>query len=223
MRIVLMSDSHSLHNHVSVPDGDVFVHCGDFCGRSTMADVAVFGDWVSNLPHKHKIVVAGNHDVSFQKERYAATKWLGDNVTYLQDSGCEIDGLNFYGSPWTPVFYKWAFMLNPGLELQDKWKLIPENTDVLVTHGPPFGILDRNNQKEPCGDKDLLVRVNAVTPALHAFGHIHESSGALVQDGTLFVNAAVLDNRYKLRSECRVVDLIRGQNAKLVTHYKGKF
>ena len=129
----------------------------------------------------------------------AGRKLLGD-VDYLCDTGVVIDGIRFYGSPWQPMFMNWAFNLEPR-ELREKWSLIPAQTEVLVTHGPPYSILDLNVARANCGDPDLADRVSQLQPMIHVFGHIHESSGSLQQGGTLFVNASVLDASY--RSQAR--------------------
>ena len=207
MRIVIASDTHMQHDALPVPVGDVFVHCGDFSKRGTPEEVGRFGTWLGALPHRRKIVVAGNHDFTMQTHPDDGRSLLG-NADYLCDTGIVIDGTRFYGSPWQPIFMNWAFNLEPR-RLREKWSLIPDETDVLVTHGPPYAILDLNVARVNCGDADLADRVLHVRPALHAFGHIHESSGSLERNGTLFVNAAVLDARYRLANRCRVVDLTR--------------
>jgi Icc-related predicted phosphoesterase len=111
------------------------------------------------------------------------------NATYLEDAGCEIGGLRFYGSPWTPLFWDWAFML-PDAELVEKWKAIPSGLDVLITHGPPHGVLDLTNRNDRAGSLALLHRVREAKPRLHVFGHIHEAAGRADSDGTAFVNAS---------------------------------
>jgi Icc-related predicted phosphoesterase len=101
-----------------------------------------FDDWLGTLPHKHKIVICGNHDLCFEDNPKEARK-LMKNAHYLEDETIEIEGLKFYGSPWQPEFHNWAFNLNRGEEIKKKWDLIPNDTDVLITHGPPYGILDK--------------------------------------------------------------------------------
>ena len=188
MRIVCVSDTHGFHKHTEVPDGDILVHGGDLTKHGSLEDVEEFNRWLGALPHGHKIVIAGNHDFCFQEQPAEARARL-TNALYLQDSGCEIEGLTFYGSPWTPLFFDWAFMLSDE-ELAAKWALIPPRVDVLITHGPPQGILDTTNRKEPAGSATLLERVRAVKPRLHVFGHIHEAAGRFDHDGTVFLNAS---------------------------------
>src|SRR4051794_39961846 len=174
MRIVCVSDTHGYHELTTIPDGDILVHGGDICRHGGLEDVDEFNRWLGTLPHKHKVVICGNHDWCFQ-EKPAEARARITNAVYLEDSGCEIEGLKFYGSPWTPLFCDWAFMLPRGPKMAAKWSLIPDGLDVLITHGPPEGIRDFNRTGEPCGCRDLLVRVLDAKPRLHVFGHIHEA------------------------------------------------
>src|SRR5262245_49164674 len=188
MRIVCISDTHARHHLSEVPDGDILIHGGDLTRHGSLEDVEDFDRWLGTLPHRHKIVIAGNHDFCFQNQPAEARARL-TNALYLEDAGCEIEGLKFYGSPWTPIFYDWAFML-PDAELAAKWALIPPGVDVLITHGPPHGILDWTNRGEHAGSLTLLHRVYEVKPRLHIFGHIHEAAGRAESDGTIFLNAS---------------------------------
>ena len=142
MRIVCLSDTHNLHSAFAVPEGDVLVHAGDATLRGTREEVVAFDAWLGTLPHRHKVLVAGNHDWLFEREPDRARGMI-TNATYLQDEGVTIDGLAFWGSPWQPWFLSWAFNLQRGAPLREKWDRIPAATDVLITHGPPHGILDR--------------------------------------------------------------------------------
>jgi predicted phosphohydrolase len=189
MRIVCISDTHARHRLTAVPDGDILVHAGDVTRRGSLDDVEDFDRWLGTLPHRHKVVICGNHDFCFQ-ERAAEARARITNAVYLEDSGCEVEGLSFYGSPWQPWFGGWAFNLPRGEELAKVWAKIPERVDVLVTHGPPEGILDRTNRGDSAGCRDLLNRVYEVRPRLHVFGHIHEAAGRTDIDGIVFVNAS---------------------------------
>jgi Icc-related predicted phosphoesterase len=188
-RIVCVSDTHARHRLTAVPGGDVLVHAGDLTRRGKLEDVEEFDRWLGTLPHPVKVVICGNHDFCFQ-DRPAEARALVRNATYLEDSGCEAGGLTFWGSPWQPWFGGWAFNLPRGEELARVWAKIPDRVDVLLTHGPPEGILDRTNHGENAGCADLLRRVYEVRPRLHVFGHIHEAAGRLDADGTVFVNAS---------------------------------
>jgi Icc-related predicted phosphoesterase len=194
MRIVCISDTHARHAGLVVPDGDVLVHAGDLTRRGSEKDVRAFDDWLRTLPHRHKVVIAGNHDFCFENRDDART-WI-TAAHYLQDSGVTLDGVRFWGSPWQPRFFDWAFNLDRGASLRAKWNLIPAGTDVLITHGPPEGILDRCADGQEVGCADLLDAVRRVRPKLHVFGHIHEAYGR-VDRGTVFVNASTCNLEYK--------------------------
>lgn len=204
MRIVCISDTHSLHDRVALPDGDVLVHAGDLSRRGAEADVRAFDAWLARQPHRHKVVIAGNHDFCFERRADART-WI-TAAHYLEDSGVELDGVRFWGSPWQPRFFDWAFNLDRGAPLREKWALVPAGTDVLLTHGPPAGILDRCADGREVGCADLLAAVRQLRPRLHVFGHIHEAYGR-VDDGTIFVNACMCNLEYQPVQAPIVVDL----------------
>lgn len=205
IRLVLLSDTHGFHD-ISVPDGDVLVHAGDGCKRGTLDEAREWASFVSRLPHRHKIVIAGNHDRCFEG-MFEQAKPLFDGCDFLHDSGCERAGVRFYGAPWQPWFLDWAFNLPRGPELAAKWRLIPDDTDVLVTHGPPIGILDRTFDDEPVGCEELRVALRRVRPRVHVFGHIHEGYGTARVDDTLFVNASICTLAYRPTNPAVVVDL----------------
>jgi Icc-related predicted phosphoesterase len=196
MRIVCISDTHN--REISVPDGDLLIHAGDATMNGTPEEIREFNAWFSALPHEHKIFIAGNHDWLFETQPAAAQKLLDESVIYLQDSGANIDGHNIYGSPWQPRFYDWAFNLNRGSEMAEKWELIPAQTDILITHGPPNRILDFTMQGDHAGCEELIKKVEEIRPRVHIFGHIHEGYGTLEKSGTRFVNASNCDEGYRL-------------------------
>jgi len=205
MRIVCLSDTHGLHDRMDVPDGDVLLHGGDFTMRGAPEEVEAFARFLARLPHRHKIVIAGNHDFLFQDEPDRARALFGD-VTYLEDSGARVEGLHVWGSPWQPWFYDWAFNLRRGAPLAEKWALVPESTDVLVTHGPPRGILDLTSGGERVGCEELELARARIRPRLHVFGHIHESYGMHRADGVLSINACSCNSRYRPSNPPVVVD-----------------
>jgi Icc-related predicted phosphoesterase len=187
VRIVAVADTHLFHDDLAVPDGDVFVHAGDLCRGGDLAELAIAARWIRSLPHATKVVVAGNHDWAFVHTPESARALL-DGVVYLEDSGAEIGGLRFWGSPWQPEFNGWAFNLPRGAALAEKWARVPEGTDVLVTHGPPQGMGDRGPMAGRAGCADLMDRVRVVRPRLHVFGHIHQDGGVWHDGGTCFAN-----------------------------------
>lgn len=190
MRIVAISDTHGRHiDPKLVPDGDVFVHCGDFTNLGRSDEIASFAAWLRELPHRNKLVIAGNHDLSFE-DGTATEDLLGDGVTYLFDTGVVIDGVSFFGSPWTPRFGDWAFMYDHRVA-EYVWQEIPDKTDVLITHGPGFGALDMTTRGEHAGCVALANRIHAIRPKLHLHGHIHEARGEIVLSSeTRLVNCA---------------------------------
>jgi predicted phosphohydrolase len=178
MRLVAVADTHTFQDDLgAIPDGDMFIHAGDLLRRGTLAELEAVSAWIRSLPHEFKLVIAGNHDWCFMDDRQACLQMLGEGVTYLEDQAALIGGLRFWGSPWQPEYNDWAFNLPRGPALAEKWALIPEDTDVLVTHGPPRGYGDRSSIGRRSGCADLLPAVHRVRPALHLFGHIHQDGG----------------------------------------------
>lgn len=201
MRIVAVADTHGYEVDLgALPEGDVLVHAGDLCRRGTLQELATVADWLRALPHRHKIVVAGNHDFCFQGQAAAAVAMLGDECIYLRDSGVALEGVRFWGSPWQPRFFDWAFNLDRGPELAEVWARIPNTTDVLITHGPPRGYGDTTWDGRREGCDDLLVAVERVKPALHFFGHIHEDRGVWQRGASTLVNATT--------SECTLPPMV---------------
>ncbi len=195
MKITVTSDTHGLHDSAIVPPGDIFVHAGDMTPRGAMEDLIAFNDWLGTLDYKHKIVIAGNHDFCFENDLDKSRSALS-NATLLHDEEIVIDGVKFYGSPWQPEFFDWAFNLPRGQPLREKWRLIPDDTDVLITHGPSLGHGDQTIRGDDVGCEDLLDRIKVVQPKLHVFGHIHEAFGTTIEGATQCVNASFADFRY---------------------------
>ena len=168
-------------------------NAGDVTARGDLEDVKDFNTWLGTLPHPHKIMIAGNHDFCFERDPSTAQAMI-TNATYLQDSGVTIEGIRIWGTPWQPEFHNWAFNLPRGEALRAKWGLIPSDTDVLITHGPPMGYGDRTFLLENVGCQDLTDAVERLTPRLHVFGHIHEGYGVTQNEQTTFVNASMVDS-----------------------------
>lgn len=182
MKIWHISDTHGFHNLLTIPQGiDMVIHSGD-CSNprdpyTNEPEVRDFIHWYKQLPIQHKIFVPGNHDTSIEKKLVTRNDFQDYNIVYLEDDLVEVGGLMIYGNPYTPMFGNWSFMKDR-VKLDRYWvHAIPAYVDILVTHGPPKGILDksydRNNYMECCGDKSLLNKVLQVQPAYHLFGHIH--------------------------------------------------
>jgi len=197
MKIVCISDTHGFHNKVLLPEGDILIFAGDMSKVGLVHQIKYFDEWLGLVkPHyKEIIIIAGNHDFAFEELENA--KELIKNAIYLQNSCVVIDGLKIYGSPYTPRFFNWAFNVDRGEEIAKHWALIPDDVDILITHGPPAGILDMTSSYEWAGCKDLMNRINKLKNLkLHIFGHIHEGYGVEKINDITFVNASICTQRY---------------------------
>jgi len=218
VKLVCMSDTHSTQREFrfSIPDGDIFIHAGDFTRYGLPSEIVAFNNWLATLPHRHKVVVSGNHELSLDpstweeaaeymdqagetRQSTEQVRSLLTNCIYLEDEIIEVMGLKIFGSPWQPDFSQSAFCLQRGESLRKKWSKIPEDTEVLVTHGPPLGVGDLcSGGGGRAGCQDLLEQVTKVVkPKLHVFGHIHEGYGMYKNGKTTFVNAATVGPGYK--------------------------
>lgn len=202
--IVVLSDTHGKHHKMQhqVPPGDLLIHAGDFCSKGKLPEVADFAAWFGSFPHSHKVVIPGNHDRAVEERPGECRGMFAEHgVKLLISEGIQAAGLHLYGSPYTPRFNDWHFMLERGRELRAEWAKIPLNTDILVTHGPPYGHGDKVLPRSGVGVRkagclELLERVRKVRPRLHVFGHIHEDYGVTLSDEipeTQFANASICD------------------------------
>lgn len=205
MICVAISDTHNLANGVAIPDGDVLLHAGDLSMEGTSPELARAAQWLGALRERYDAVIAipGNHDFGAENDPdETRSLFEARGITWLVDEPAEIGGVRFYGSPWQPWFYDWAFNFprdDGGAQARETWARIPAETDVLITHGPPSGILDVTWPREQhVGCPHLLEAIRA-RPRIraHVFGHIHEAYGTLREGETLFVNASTCDRRYE--------------------------
>lgn len=186
MKILHLSDTHGCHHQLTdLPEADIVIHSGDFTMNGSEQEAIDFLNWFCDLDYSHKIFICGNHDECL----YGANiDGLDGNVNYLCNSGVELYGIKFYGVP--------MFMGDCITERQDRnYAQIPVNADVLITHAPPFGILDFDDNIN-YGSEELLSRLSVVAPRLHLFGHIHVQHGTKVHNGITFSNGAVLNGDY---------------------------
>lgn len=202
MKLTFISDTHAQHHKLDIGSGDVLVHCGDFTLGGSLYEITDFAEFIAEQDFTYKIVIAGNHDWCFEDRRKTkAEAYLREyGIIYLNDSGVELNGVKFWGSPVQPEFCHWAFNRQRGAEIRAHWDLIPDDTDVLITHGPAFGILDLCYDGFHAGCEDLLNVIQRIRPKVHACGHIHESYGVCERDGVVFVNACNLDERYQMQN-----------------------
>ncbi len=197
MKVVVISDTHGRHDQIGmIPEGDVLIHCGDGLKYGDLEELVELNEWFGEQTHPHKIYVAGNHDRIFQTKPGEARKVL-TNAIYLQNEGISIEGKHFYGSPNTPIFLNWFFMQTEK-QLAETFSKIPHNLDVLITHGPPYGVLDWNCEGVRCGSESLYFAAVNAQPKYHCFGHIHEAYGETERHGIKFVNASILNEHYKV-------------------------
>jgi len=218
IKITAISDTHCYHSRLNLSGGDILIHSGDISSQGREPEVKDFIKWFEKQPYTYKIFIVGNHDKSFDPKYYKANYFVeqllkdytsNPNHFYLEDTGCEIKGIKFWGSPWTPWFHGeyWAFNKHRGNDIKQIWDLIPMDIDVVITHGPVHMKLDKvrtlgsPNYGEYVGCADLLYRLQEVKPILHISGHIHEGYGYEYADGTHYINASVLTETYALKNK----------------------
>jgi len=206
IRIVCMSDLHNIPHDFTVPDGDILIVAGDICGIGNEEEIKDFDEFLAAQNHSAKLVIAGNHDFLFEDYSPENARKLLKHAIYLEDDGIDIYGIKFWGSPWQPYFGGWAFNLPRGPRLASVWEKIPADTDVLITHTPPYGTLDVVNG-EHVGCRDLSRALKRIRPRLHVFGHIHQGYGMTERNGTIYVNSSLRDDEYQLVNQPIVVDL----------------
>ncbi|MCU0446083.1 MAG: metallophosphatase domain-containing protein [Microscillaceae bacterium] len=207
MKLVCLSDTHTHHRRVEIPVGDILIFAGDICHKGKdLAVIQDFNAWLGELPHRHKIVIAGNHDHLLEKDPQKIKDWLS-NAIYLEDSGIELNGLKIWGSPVTPWFLGMAFNVGRGRAIREHWNKIPYGTDILITHGPPKGVLDRAFWGIQAGCRDLYNAVMEVKPKVHIFGHIHERHGAKVESDIRFYNVSIMDAQWQPNNPATVIQL----------------
>ena len=224
MKIWHISDTHTYHNLLEIPeDIDLVIFSGDCSNPKDIyrneQEVREFINWFSELPIQHKVFIAGNHDCSIEKKLIVESDFNNNLIHYLENSSIEIEGLKIYGSPYTPSFGNWSFM-KARHKLFDTWEAIPEDTDILIVHGPPKGILDlsynREHVLEFCGCSALKKRVLKLNLKLMCFGHIHNSED-IINAGimklsildTIFSNGSVVTDRKfgKLTSNGNILEI----------------
>lgn len=206
MKIACISDTHGFHNQIIFTENvDCIIHAGDSTNYKDIINNQIefnsFIDWYSKLDIKHKILIAGNYD-AWATKKYNIDKVKDLGIIYLEHEYCEIDNITFFGSPYTPTFGDWYFMKDRAK--LDKYWNINIKCDILITHGPPKGILDlsydNRNNLIFCGDNALRKNIRKIPPSYHIFGHIHNNKdivnyGVRIIDKTVFVNASMVKDR----------------------------
>lgn len=228
IRLMCFSDSHGAHLQIpqnSIKPADILLFAGDLSLVGNPANVISFKEWILHLPVQHRVVIAGNLDLTFESSRldhfetrirhYCKTQmpldsikslFMGPDIIYLEHGSTEVCGLKIFGSPYTPEFQDWGFQYRLG-EGKNKWCDIPNGTDICMTHGPPKDILDQTSSGFHAGCPDLLEAINRVKPALSIFGHIHEAHGQTVCNNILFCNVALMNFHNEIAHEPTYVDM----------------
>lgn len=193
MKFVVIADTHGFHRDLELPQGDVLIHAGDISDQGSKEEVVDFLEWFSAQSHTHKVFIGGNHDIFLDENPVDLLEVLPANVVYLNNRGYQIDHIKLWGSPTTPDFEDWAFGKYRD-DMAVHWKYMPDNIDILITHTPPWGILDQSSAWVSLGCKALLEKVKELQPQYHIFGHIHASYGTLKLEETIYMNASILDS-----------------------------
>jgi Icc-related predicted phosphoesterase len=187
-----LSDTHELHRDLDVPHGDILIHAGDLSMMSrSLSAIEDLNDWLGELPHSFKICVPGNHD--YWLEKNPSRRSLLSNATILVNETIKIHRLKVWGSPVTPLL-DGAFGISSAVDRRQLYSQIPEDTDIVVSHGPPYGILDGDFESGfHSGCREVLDAIMRIKPKLVVFGHVHGAYGLFQTDETTFVNAALFD------------------------------
>lgn len=216
LKIIAISDTHNRHNKLIIEPCDILIHAGDESGMGQESEIRHFAKWFNKQPAKHLIWTPGNHSVHFEKNYPSSLSWFKEecpNGTILINSGIQIEGINIWGSPITPTFFRWAYMADRGSEIKKYWDMIPDNTNILITHGPPYNILDELVYVDGTpkgifvGCQDLSDRIKELKELdLHFFGHIHCGAGQKHLNGVSYYNVSICDEIYYPSNPITIVD-----------------
>jgi Icc-related predicted phosphoesterase len=220
LKCMAISDTHGMHDKVVVPaDTDILFHSGDWCNAGYPGEAVSFIEWLSAQPARYKVFIAGNHEKCMDTDFFSEGDRdyikslinMDHTIHFLEGNVIDIEGRKIWGGPWQPEFGHWAFNLPRGQALKEKWEHIPQGLDVLITHGPPYGVLDyiqprfaRPGEDPHVGCWDLMEKIKEVKPKFHLFGHIHYAAGRKTIDSTEFINASSCDERYSLVNAAHV-------------------
>ncbi len=209
MKIVIVADTHTKRNQVIIPECDLLIHAGDFDCRSFF-ELLDINDWFGKQPARHKVTIMGNHDFYPERSDKKRTKEILSNVHYLENDSIEIEGIKIWGSPYTHIFNDWAFMKSSD-KLKENWQQIPDDADIVITHGPAYGINDQLRKANGdlgmnLGCPHLRNKLKAIKPKYHICGHIHEAYGSYQEENTVYINASLMDEYYNLINEPVVIN-----------------
>lgn len=222
MKIVVISDVHNRYGKLIIPECDLLISCGDYSSLGTDQEVKEFHKWLDLQNARYIISVQGNHELGVEKDFNNAKQIALEQCpeAYFIDEGLiEIEGIKIWCSAITPWFMDWAWNRHRGNDIQKHWDKIPNDIDILVTHGPPYRILDLAKRadgtwrNDNLGCQQLLNRIKNIKPFLHFFGHIHGSGGMEKHiDGTSFYNASICDETYYPSNPITIVEFDKDEN-----------
>lgn len=211
MKIVAISDVHQKWDNIVIPECDLLISAGDYSFHGTEAVVKAFHLWLNKQPAKHIISVQGNHELWVEDNFEEAKELVFDiapKIHFIQESSLEIEGIKIHCSAITPFFCNWAWNRERGEEIRKHWDKIPNDIQILITHGPRHGILDLTPNGERVGCKDLGQKIDQLKHLkLHVFGHVHGSSGEKSFNGVQYLNACICDERYLPTNPIREFEL----------------
>lgn len=223
MKLVCISDTHNKHNLIKIPKAEVLCHAGDMTGMGTHQEIYSVSEWFKKLLQdkvvNHIVVTPGNHDWLFAEQEKLAREYFDHpNIHILINEEVVIDSMKFYGAPQTIEFFSWAYNV-PRDKMYLYWNQIPSDTDILITHSPPYGIgdqikfaddlpgLPKRKNIEHLGCRDLKDKIYKIQPRLHVWGHIHGGRGIYKIGRTIAINGAILDEHYLIQGEPFIVDI----------------
>lgn len=218
MKIVAISDTHNRQNKLVIPECDILIHAGDWTSRGYRHEIRDFAKWLDKQVQCSEIVlIPGNHELEFENHLPASLEWFKEECPWahlLINESIAIDGIKIYGSPITPFFCDWAWNKHRGDQIQPYWDAIPDDTNILITHGPPYGILDQTTyadgtiREDRLGCYQLMNRIKQLKDLdLHFFGHIHAPGGTQKHiDGVSYYNAAICDECYYPSNPITIVE-----------------
>lgn len=194
MKFIAISDTHGEHRGLELPKGDVIIHAGDFCDHGYEDDMHDFLSWYKALEFETKILIAGNHDFFAAEQSEKFKQILPKEIIYLNDSGVTIKGIKIWGSPVQPDLVGWAFGKQRGRAMKSHWDLIPEDIEILITHTPPSGILDKSTSGMSLGCEELSKKMKQLQVKVHVFGHVHSSYGEVRHEEIHYINASNINS-----------------------------
>lgn len=214
MKIVAISDTHCRWQKLVIPECDILISAGDYSFRGEPHVVRNFHEWLDEQNAAHIISVQGNHETWVEKNFGAARDIAREAccaVHFMEEGPLEIEGIKIWCAAITPWFMDWAWNVHRGPDIKRHWDLIPEDTNILITHGPPHGILDvvphiDGSPKERVGCHDLKDRIAIVKPDIHIFGHIHHSHGEHHEGSTSYYNVSICDELYSPTNPVTVIE-----------------